>query len=93
MPVVLNEPLSALQRFSEDLEYSHLLDLACETEDPALRIAYDARAHDFKLTPTQSIRGFSLYLFQVRCCVCNCEQWEHCGATGKAIQPALGRNL
>ncbi len=42
MPVVLNEPLSALQRFSEDLEYAHLLDIAATTDDPALRMAYVA---------------------------------------------------
>nr|XP_057938142.1 oxysterol-binding protein-related protein 6 isoform X3 [Doryrhamphus excisus] len=33
MPVELNEPLNALQRMCEELEYSELLDKAAETED------------------------------------------------------------
>lgn len=33
MPVVLNEPIGMLQRLSEELEYSELLDKASETED------------------------------------------------------------
>jgi len=33
MPVVLNEPIGMLQRLSEELEYSDLLDKASETED------------------------------------------------------------
>ncbi|KAI1719851.1 oxysterol-binding protein [Ditylenchus destructor] len=40
MPVDFNEPLSALQRATEDLEYSHLLDSAStEHANPARRLA------------------------------------------------------
>ncbi|XP_032783250.1 oxysterol-binding protein-related protein 3 isoform X1 [Daphnia magna] len=38
MPVVLNEPIGMLQRLSEELEYSELLDKASETEDPYERM-------------------------------------------------------
>ncbi|XP_057211146.1 oxysterol-binding protein-related protein 6-like isoform X1 [Triplophysa rosa] len=42
MPVALNEPLSLLQRVSEELEYSHLLDTANHTDDPYQRMVYVA---------------------------------------------------
>ncbi|XP_026144113.1 oxysterol-binding protein-related protein 3-like isoform X3 [Carassius auratus] len=42
MPVALNEPLSLLQRVSEELEYSELLDLANHTDDPFERMVYVA---------------------------------------------------
>ncbi len=38
MPVALNEPLSLLQRVSEELEYSELLDIANRTDDPFERM-------------------------------------------------------
>lgn len=38
MPVALNEPLSLLQRLSEELEYAELLDIANHTEDPYERM-------------------------------------------------------
>uniref|UniRef100_A0A1A7Z6Q9 Oxysterol-binding protein n=1 Tax=Iconisemion striatum TaxID=60296 RepID=A0A1A7Z6Q9_9TELE len=38
MPVNFNEPLSMLQRLTEDLEYSELLDKAADTEDPFERM-------------------------------------------------------
>lgn len=38
MPVALNEPLSLLQRLSEELEYSELLDIANNTDDPYQRM-------------------------------------------------------
>lgn len=38
MPVALNEPLNALQRLCEELEYSELLDRAANTEDPYERM-------------------------------------------------------
>ena len=34
LPVVLNEPLSILQRLSEELEYSDLLENASNMQDP-----------------------------------------------------------
>ncbi|XP_077391837.1 oxysterol-binding protein-related protein 7-like isoform X2 [Festucalex cinctus] len=42
MPVALNEPLSLLQRVSEELEYSDLLDVANRTDDPYERMVYVA---------------------------------------------------
>ncbi|XP_051519745.1 oxysterol-binding protein-related protein 7-like isoform X1 [Myxocyprinus asiaticus] len=42
MPVALNEPLSFLQRVSEELEYSELLDIANHTDDPYQRMVYVA---------------------------------------------------
>uniref|UniRef100_A0A672RAJ2 Oxysterol-binding protein n=1 Tax=Sinocyclocheilus grahami TaxID=75366 RepID=A0A672RAJ2_SINGR len=42
MPVALNEPLSLLQRVSEELEYSELLDIANNTDDPFERMVYVA---------------------------------------------------
>ncbi|CAG9764968.1 unnamed protein product [Ceutorhynchus assimilis] len=38
MPVALNEPLNALQRLCEELEYSELLDRAANIEDPYERM-------------------------------------------------------
>ncbi len=38
MPVAINEPLSLLQRVSEELEYSELLDIANHTDDPFERM-------------------------------------------------------
>ncbi|XP_034750192.1 oxysterol-binding protein-related protein 7-like isoform X1 [Etheostoma cragini] len=40
MPIALNEPLSLLQRLSEELEYSELLDIANRTDDPYERMVY-----------------------------------------------------
>uniref|UniRef100_A0A672FVV4 Oxysterol-binding protein n=1 Tax=Salarias fasciatus TaxID=181472 RepID=A0A672FVV4_SALFA len=42
MPVQLNEPLNALQRLCEELEYSDLLDMANQTQDPYQRMVYVA---------------------------------------------------
>ena len=48
MPVALNEPLSALQRLSEELEYSELIDKACQCDDAFDRMLYIAA---FALSP------------------------------------------
>lgn len=42
MPVNFNEPLSTLQRLTEDYEYSELLDRAAQCDDPALQLVYIA---------------------------------------------------
>uniref|UniRef100_A0A7N6FD74 Oxysterol-binding protein n=1 Tax=Anabas testudineus TaxID=64144 RepID=A0A7N6FD74_ANATE len=42
MPVALNEPLSLLQRLSEELEYTDLLDIANHIDDPYERMVYVA---------------------------------------------------
>ncbi|VDD90234.1 unnamed protein product [Enterobius vermicularis] len=42
MPVNFNEPLSFLQRISEDLEYAHLLDVAAELKDSCEQMCYIA---------------------------------------------------
>lgn len=38
MPVALNEPVCLLQRLSEELEYTDLLDIANHIEDPFERM-------------------------------------------------------
>ena len=48
MPVALNEPLSALQRLSEELEYSELINKSCQCDDPFDRMLYVAA---FALSP------------------------------------------
>ncbi|KII64246.1 Oxysterol-binding protein 2 [Thelohanellus kitauei] len=40
LPVNFNEPISMLQRISESLEYSHLLDKATLCEDPLIQMTY-----------------------------------------------------
>ena len=40
MPVVFNEPLSFLQRMAEYMEYSYLLRLASQQQDPVTRMQY-----------------------------------------------------
>lgn len=42
MPVNFNEPLSVLQRITEDLEYAYLLDRAAEKTDSLEQICYVA---------------------------------------------------
>ena len=42
MPVTLNEPLSALQRLCEELEYSELLEKACSAETSLDRMMWVA---------------------------------------------------
>lgn len=42
MPIVMNEPISALQRMCEELEHSALLDQAAACDDPAQRMLYVA---------------------------------------------------
>lgn len=42
MPVNFNEPLSTLQRLTEDYEYADLLDRAAQCDDPALQLVYIA---------------------------------------------------
>lgn len=42
MPVVMNEPLNALQRLCEELEYSELLERAVDVDDPLERMVWVA---------------------------------------------------
>jgi oxysterol-binding protein 1 len=42
VPVYFNEPISFLQRFSEDVTYHEILLNACEVSDPVMRLAYVA---------------------------------------------------
>lgn len=46
MPVALNEPVSLLQRLSEELEYTELLDIANHIDDPYERMVnvWDAQS-------------------------------------------------
>lgn len=54
MPVVFNEPLSFLQRLTEDLEYAGLLRKANQASDPHRRLLYVAA---FALSGCASIHG------------------------------------
>uniref|UniRef100_A0A8C7UKY1 Oxysterol-binding protein n=1 Tax=Oncorhynchus mykiss TaxID=8022 RepID=A0A8C7UKY1_ONCMY len=40
MPAALNEPINLIQRLCEELEYSELLDIANNTQDPYQRMVY-----------------------------------------------------
>ncbi|WOL20352.1 oxysterol-binding protein-related protein 3A-like [Canna indica] len=40
LPVIIFEPMTMLQKMAELMEYSYLLDLADECEDPYMRLAY-----------------------------------------------------
>ena len=42
MPIVWNEPVSFLQRFTKNVIYSYLLDKADECNDPIMRMQYVA---------------------------------------------------
>lgn len=42
LPVLIFEPMTMLQRMAELMEYSHLLDLADECNDPHMRLVYAA---------------------------------------------------
>ncbi|KAI3384700.1 hypothetical protein SNEBB_000666 [Seison nebaliae] len=42
LPVILNEPLSILERLCEDIEYSELIDIAYSSKDPIHRLMYVA---------------------------------------------------
>lgn len=96
MPVALNEPLSLLQRLSEELEYADLLDIANHIEDPYERMVCLApRRHSsapagrgekhgqlYQLFP--GIRGGVLHL------------WVRLGVLEvslQALQPSSRRNL
>ena len=48
VPVQLNEPITMLQRFCEQFEYTHLLDTANQLDDSCLKMAYIMA---FGLTP------------------------------------------
>ncbi|XP_023805461.1 oxysterol-binding protein-related protein 7 isoform X2 [Oryzias latipes] len=57
MPAALNEPVNLLQRLCEELEYSELLDTACNTPDPFQRMVYIAAF---------AISGYSTAMFRNR---------------------------
>ncbi|XP_061354238.1 oxysterol-binding protein-related protein 3A-like [Gastrolobium bilobum] len=40
LPVIIFEPMTMLQRMAEIMEYTYLLDMADETEDPYMRLVY-----------------------------------------------------
>ncbi|KAL0736767.1 hypothetical protein Bca4012_012977 [Brassica carinata] len=40
LPVIIFEPMTTLQKMAELMEYSHLLDMADETQDPYMRMVY-----------------------------------------------------
>ncbi|KAG6526980.1 hypothetical protein ZIOFF_009067 [Zingiber officinale] len=42
LPVIIFEPMTMIQKMAELMEYSHLLDLADECEDPYMRLVYSS---------------------------------------------------
>lgn len=56
MPVVFNEPLSFLQRLSENIEYCNLLDKANNADDPVQRMEVSFHAIVF----------YALYLIKLQ---------------------------
>lgn len=40
VPVYINDPSSFLQKIAQSYEYTYLLDLAADAEDPMLRLSY-----------------------------------------------------
>ncbi|KAK9874161.1 hypothetical protein WA026_002516 [Henosepilachna vigintioctopunctata] len=56
MPVNFNEPISMLQRVTEDLEYSNILDTAANCSDPCEQLAYLA-AFTISAYSTTAIRA------------------------------------
>ena len=50
MPIVWNEPVSFLQRFTENVLYSYLLDRADECSDPIMRMQVSNSQNDLHLT-------------------------------------------
>uniref|UniRef100_A0A914C1C2 Oxysterol-binding protein n=1 Tax=Acrobeloides nanus TaxID=290746 RepID=A0A914C1C2_9BILA len=61
MPVNFNEPLSMLQRLTEDLEYAYLLDRAAEKTDPLEQICYIASyaVSSYSTTGTRTTKPFN----------------------------------
>ena len=60
MPIIWNEPLSILQRFSENVLYSYLLDRADECSDPLMRMQVGenrAFAQRRRTCPLPIVRG------------------------------------
>ncbi|XP_041350213.1 oxysterol-binding protein 1-like isoform X2 [Gigantopelta aegis] len=57
MPVNFNEPLSMLQRLTEELEYSHLLDNAGQCQDSAEQLTWVAAFTISAYAPTTSRTG------------------------------------
>ena len=52
MPVIFNEPLSFLQRVTEYMEYSYLLERAdlCETPEERMAVSIGVRTHVYVRT-------------------------------------------
>ncbi len=48
MPIVWNEPVSFLQRFTENILYSYLLDKADECNDPLMRMQVYEKHESFR---------------------------------------------
>ena len=62
MPIVLNEPLSFLQRISEYMEHTYLINKACSLSDSIERMQVHTRT---STTTTTSTWGFVLNVLQI----------------------------
>lgn len=67
MPVNFNEPISMLQRLTEDYEYSELLDKAAECTDPCEQLAYVAAftisSYSTTINRTGELVQFNSFMF------------------------------
>ena len=57
MPIVWNEPVSFLQRFTENVLYSYLLDRADECNDPIMRMQVNQYRHHYSIYLFYSIES------------------------------------
>lgn len=66
MPIVWNEPLSFLQRFTENVLYAYLLDRADECADPVMRMQVckflDSYSHLFSCIDADVLFFFLQYV-------------------------------
>lgn len=84
VPVYFNEPLSFLQRFTEDLTHSDIIERACAVNDPQLRLALIAcfAISQYSKTPNRTMKPFNPLLgetfeFETKGFRCISEQVSH----------------
>ncbi|RVW87402.1 Oxysterol-binding protein-related protein 3A [Vitis vinifera] len=86
LPVMIFEPLTILQRMAELMEYSHLLDLADECEDPYLRLVYTC-----KRSPSISLLNYPFWTSHLSVAASwAISMYYACQRTWKPFNPILG---
>ena len=65
MPVIFNEPLSFLQRVTEYMEYSYLLERAdlCETPEERMAVSIGVNTHVYVHRCMYMLGGFYLLVY------------------------------